>query len=110
MNRIRYTDNNWLALSINNKSFMSIVSLINGCVIDLGCGTAPYKKEILKRASRYVGVDWENSIHDQSHVDVFTDLSNTLPFEDNYADTLITFQVLEHIAEPSFFYQNATVF
>lgn len=74
-----------------------------GRVIDLGCGTSPYKKVILDVADEYVGVDWEYSFHDQSNVDVFADLTRRLPFEDNHADTVVAFQVMEHLPEPTFF-------
>ncbi|KXS89508.1 hypothetical protein OA58_21160 [Microcystis aeruginosa NIES-88] len=74
-----------------------------GYVIDLGCGTTPYKNYILKVADQYIGVDWQNSLHNQDNVDVFADLCNQLPFEENYADTVVSFQVMEHLSEPNFF-------
>lgn len=74
-----------------------------GRVVDLGCGDAPYKDIILDVADEYIGVDWENTMHDQSKIDVFADLSKPLPFENNYADTVVSFEVLEHLPEPLFF-------
>lgn len=74
-----------------------------GRVVDLGCGKAPYKDIILDKAEEYIGVDWQNSMHDQSAVDVFADLSKRLPFDDAYADTVVSFEVLEHLPEPDFF-------
>lgn len=74
-----------------------------GRVIDLGCGTAQYKEIILKTAKEYIGVDWQNCLHDQSKVDVFANLCEPLPFKDNYADTVTSFQVMEHLPEPDFF-------
>lgn len=74
-----------------------------GRVVDLGCGSAPYRDIILDIAEEYIGVDWENTMHDQSKVDVFADLSKRLPFEDAYADTVVSFEVLEHLPEPDFF-------
>jgi SAM-dependent methyltransferase len=103
MNKISYTDFNWLAFSINNAAFRSTIKLIKGCVIDLGCGTSQYKNDILKISEDYIGVDWKNSLHDQSNVDVFADLCKTLPFDDHVSDTVTSFQVLEHIPEPAFF-------
>lgn len=74
-----------------------------GRVVDLGCGSAPYREVILAQAEEYIGVDWQNSQHDQSRVDVFADLTQPLPFDDNYADTVLAFQVLEHLSEPQAF-------
>ena len=74
-----------------------------GRVVDLGCGSAPYRDIILNIAEEYIGVDWENTMHDQSKVDVFADLSKRLPFIDASADTVVSFEVLEHLPEPDFF-------
>lgn len=74
-----------------------------GRVIDLGCGSAPYKSLILEQADEYIGVDWKNSLHDQSNVDVFADLTKRVPLEDGTADTVVSFQVMEHLPEPTVF-------
>ncbi len=74
-----------------------------GRVVDMGCGSAPYKELILAKAEEYVGVDWASSVHDQRHVDVFADLSGPLPLESDWADTITAFQVLEHVREPELF-------
>jgi len=74
-----------------------------GRVVDLGCGTAQYKEIILKSADEYIGVDWKNSLHDQDNVDVFADLTQRLPFDDNFAETVVCFQVMEHLPEPNLF-------
>ncbi|MEW6380567.1 MAG: class I SAM-dependent methyltransferase [bacterium] len=92
---------NFLINDINHRIAQSLP--YKGRVIDLGCGTAPYKKYILKVADKYIGVDWKSSFHDQSNVDVFCDLSKQFPFEDNCADTIVSFQVIEHLPEPGSF-------
>lgn len=103
MNRVDYRSHNWLAMRINNRVFKENKRYIKGRVIDMGCGDCQYKKDILEIADEYIGVDWEKSQHTCCEVDVFTDLSNCLPFPDDYADTIICFQVLEHLAEPAKF-------
>ncbi|GAB4486994.1 MAG: hypothetical protein OHK006_15530 [Thermodesulfovibrionales bacterium] len=92
---------NSLILKINRRIARSLP--YQGLVIDLGCGTSPYKEDILRSADAYIGVDWPNSQHDQRNVDVFADLTRTLPFPDNYADTVVSFQVMEHLPEPEVF-------
>lgn len=103
MNRINYFSHNWLILKINNDCFRRNIRLIKGRIIDLGCGTAPYKVDMLRVADEYIGVDWENGLHDQSNVDVFADLTKPLPFPEAYADTAVSFQVMEHLPEPELF-------
>jgi len=71
--------------------------LLTGKVVDLGCGTAPYKNEILKSKSEYIGVDWKHNMHDQSSVDIFVDFAKKLPIDAVYADVVTAFQVLEHL-------------
>ena len=93
--------NKFLIHNINKKIAQSLP--YKGRVIDLGCGTAPYKEDILTVADEYIGVDWEKSYHNTSKVDVQADLTKRLPFDDEYADTVVSFQVMEHLPEPSFF-------
>jgi SAM-dependent methyltransferase len=92
---------NWLICGINRRIARALP--YQGRVVDLGCGTAPYKAEILRVADEYIGVDWEHSVHGTSCVDVVADLCTRLPFDDEYADTVVSFQVLEHLREPEFF-------
>ncbi len=92
---------NFLVHQINKKIAQSLP--YRERVIDLGCGTSPYKKDILKLAKAYIGVDWGHSFHDLSNADVFADLSEPLPFEDECADTIVSFQVMEHLKEPGLF-------
>lgn len=107
MKAVRYRDHNWLVHRINNRLFQSQLPLIRGRVLDLGCGTAPYRDDIVAIADEYVGVDWPNSLHDARNVDVCADLSQSLPFDDGSADTVVAFQVLEHLREPGRFLSEA---
>lgn len=97
--------NNFLIHQINRKIAQSLS--YKGVVVDLGCGTSPYKEDILKVATEYIGVDWKNSFHNQSNVDVFANLCERLPFDDEYADTVTSFQVMEHLPEPGIFLSEA---
>lgn len=72
-----------------------------GVVVDLGCGEAPYRDEILRSARTYIGVDWPASLHDRSKVDLVADLSAGVPLTTASVDTVVCFQSLEHVKEPS---------
>jgi SAM-dependent methyltransferase len=72
---------------------------MEGVVYDLGCGIRPFEKDILEYADRYVGVDWSNTLHGL-RADVVADLNKPLPIKDGAANTVVSFQVLEHLSEP----------
>jgi len=67
-------------------------------LVDLGCGTAPHKDFFLQYADQYIGVDWTNTLHD-SKADVISNLNEKVELPDNYADTIISLSVMEHLCE-----------
>jgi SAM-dependent methyltransferase len=88
-----------LKRSINSLVRERLPSL-DGVVVDLGCGTAPFRDDILPYASQYIGVDWGNTLH-ASRADVVADLNGSLPFASEMADHVVSFEVIEHLAEPA---------
>lgn len=90
---------NWLIKRLINKNVAASIPLMKGTLIDLGCGESPFKHEILPFVDCYIGLDWINSLHN-GNVDVFVDLNCPLPFANESAHTVISFEVLEHICEP----------
>jgi SAM-dependent methyltransferase len=74
-----------------------------GVVVDLGCGTSPYKSLILASAERYLGIDWPNSYHSQENVDICGDITRGVPVQSESANTVVSFQVLEHLPVPDIF-------
>lgn len=98
---------NWLAYYTNNKSFKRIANLIKGKVLDVGCGEKPFKKEIERLADAYFGVDWPLTFHKQNEIDVYANLSKRFPFKSEAVDTIVSFQVLEHLAEPEAFLRES---
>lgn len=99
MHRISYFDHNWLILRKNNENVQRRLGLMRGVVVDLGCGIRPYESEIRRVATWYVGIDWSNTPH-LLRADVVADLNEGLPVQDAVADTVVSFQVLEHLKEP----------
>jgi SAM-dependent methyltransferase len=69
---------------------------LSGKMMDFGCGSKPYKS--LFDVTEYVGVDFENEghPHDNEQIDVYYD-GRHLPFEDNYFDSVLCSEVVEHV-------------
>lgn len=73
-----------------------------GRTMDFGCGSKPYRRAFVN-SSEYIGVDIETSGHDHkklnSTVDIFYD-GETLPFENEHFDSVVAFEVFEHVFTP----------
>ena len=75
---------------------------IYGKTLDVGCGAKPYKK-MFKNSSNYIGIEIETELQKKRKIaDYFYD-GKKLPFEDESFDSIVTFQVFEHIFEPKDF-------
>ena len=90
---------NWLIKKVVNDRVRKNLHFLKGKVYDLGCGVRPYEQDILQNAKEYVGVDWSNCLHGQ-YCDIVADLNNKLPIDSEVADTIVSFEVLEHLSEP----------
>jgi SAM-dependent methyltransferase len=84
------------------NNIISYASNIKGKILDVGCGTKPYKS--LFDYDLYIGLDTNNSghKHEFSSIDVVYD-GSIIPFESNYFDSIVCFEVLEVIFEPKSF-------
>ncbi len=90
---------NWLALEVNQKSFLSGLDRISGRLLDIGCGDKPYENLIIPHVTEYVGI--ENPVSKQNvRYDIKADALQ-LPFKDSSFDTVICLQVMEHVTNPS---------
>lgn len=71
-----------------------------GALADIGCGRFPYYGIYRPLTTSVFGVDWPNSPHDASHVDVYCDLNEAIDVPDESFDTVLCTDVLEHIYRP----------
>src|SRR5476651_1327665 len=72
-------------------------------LVDFGCGDMPYRSVIEPLVGKYLGVDLEMNPKAEHHIDF--DSKTTLP--DNYADIVLSNQVLEHVDTPSGYLREA---
>lgn len=93
---------NWLVYDIGDKFLEKYSKYYKGVLVDLGCGEAPYKQYFLQYADKYVGVDWGNSFHN-TKADVISNLNEKIDLPDEFADTVISLSVIEHLSEPQVF-------
>ncbi|KAA2239146.1 class I SAM-dependent methyltransferase [Chitinophaga agrisoli] len=78
------------------KGIRHFSPLFSGRLMDLGCGSKPYRS--LFNVDEYIGVDYnsEGHPHDGEPIDVFYD-GKTLPFPDEHFDGVFSSEVFEHI-------------
>ena len=93
---------NWLIYNNGDKWLLEYSNYYRGILVDLGCGTAPYKTFFLQYADQYIGVDWAKTLHD-SKADVISNFNEKIMLPDHYADTIISLSVIEHLCEPQVF-------
>lgn len=79
------------------RKFASIY--LHGRLLDIGCGTKPYKKLLDPFVTEHVGVDHEGTLHDKSKIDLFG-TAYQIPIESQTFDSVIGTAVLEHLEEP----------
>lgn len=93
---------NWVVYDIADEFITKYATHYKGALYDLGCGTKPYEVYFKQYCDSYVGVDWSDTLHDLK-ADVVSDLNKPFPIDDEVADTLVSFSVMEHLCEPQLF-------
>jgi ubiquinone/menaquinone biosynthesis C-methylase UbiE len=74
-------------------------SYVKGRLIDIGCGTKPYRKLLAPYVIEHIGVDQKETMHDKANIDLWG-TAYSIPSEDAYFDSALCTAVLEHLEEP----------
>lgn len=91
---------NLLIYYIHNKKLKQFSSeYMSGRLIDIGCGTKPYKDLLTPFVKEHINVDHEGSYHDKSNVDL-VGTAYQIPVGDQTFDSAMCTAVLEHLEEP----------
>jgi SAM-dependent methyltransferase len=79
------------ALESTVRSFAKRHPVSNRAVLDVGCGTMPYRSIFTELGARYIGADIDGT------PDVLVRADGSLPLDDESVDFVVSFQVLEHV-------------
>ena len=83
------------------KNILELISNLNGKLLDIGCGTKPYKN--ICNVDEYIGLEINDKGNRQhKFADVFYD-GKTIPFENKKFDSILSNQVFEHVFNPNQF-------
>lgn len=86
-----------IARTLFNLEISKRVKNIGGIVIDLGGGESPsYERFWHIKPEKFIRVD----INEKAKPDVIADLNNSLPFSDNFADTVFLFNAIYILEDP----------
>jgi SAM-dependent methyltransferase len=91
----------YLHLKLLRDDVERVARHARGALLDVGCGSQPYREIFTRHVDQYVGIDLppERWSKRKGPASVYG-YAKSLPFADGTFDTVVSFQVLEHLAEP----------
>lgn len=90
---------NLLVNRIAERELARLAPDASGRLLDIGCGTKPYKRLFSPYVTEHVGLDHVETLHDHIGIDLFG-TAYDIPAGDSVFDTVLCTAVLEHLEEP----------
>jgi len=91
---------NWLIMAEHSRQLEFLANTFaKGRLIDIGCGSKPYRDLLRQFVTEHIGVDHEGSLHSKDNVDLIG-TAYAIPAPDASFDSAICTFVLEHLEEP----------
>ena len=69
-------------------------------MLNVGCGTKPYKKIAKPFVTKHIGLDHKETLHNKENMDIFA-LADSVPCGDESIDTVLATSLLEHVEDPN---------
>lgn len=83
-----------------DKAIAFASSHAHGVLLDVGCGSKPYKKVFAPLVDNHIGIEYSTeSVYRGCEADIFGDAMK-LPLTDSSVDTILCTEVLEHLPNP----------
>lgn len=93
----RLSDDIYLHFSEVLEKVKFYAPLIKGRVLDIGAGKSPYQR-FFRNAMEYIKLD--NHDYPGCEIDIKADAAKKIPLKSNSIDSVVCFQVLEHLKNP----------
>jgi SAM-dependent methyltransferase len=87
------------------RSVKMFASRLSGVCLDVGCGAKPYE-DYFSHCERYVGLEVESDKTKKSFSPDFFYDGITFPFESDSFDSLVSFEVMEHVDDIEVFFSE----
>lgn len=104
--KIRFAVRRLLDLNVSSvlSALLPWLAQRTGSLLEVGCGAQPYR-QFVPADCRYQGLDWEGSEQAFGYrmADTIYFDGGSFPFPDNFCDSVMHTEVLEHIREPQRF-------
>ena len=97
---------NWLLYDLSDKYLIEYITFYKGIMLDLGCADKPFQEFFEQYVEQYIRVDWTNCLHG-SKADIVANLNEKLPIKNDFADTIVSLNVLEHLYNPQLFLKES---